>query len=76
MARTKQAAPLRREPSDFEYERPKSSNHNSKHANGNTPKAPFTTSNGKPKGPVPSTAKEQAGLPQLAVCVGGIYISL
>ncbi len=71
MARTKQATPLRKEPSDFE-----STSHSVKHANGNTSKVSAITSNGKPKAPFSSATQEQVGLPQLLVCVGGIYISL
>lgn len=71
MARTKQATPLRREPSDFE-----SPSHSLKYANGKASSGPATLSNGKAKGSFVPASQEQAGLPQLLVCVGGIYISL
>ena len=73
MARTKQAAPLRREPSDLRQELAR---HDVKHANGNIPKNSPTKSNGKSKGADPTIIKEQAGFPQLIICVGGIYVSL
>ena len=76
MARSKQAAPLRREPSDLSHEIPKSPDHRLKQANGHAAKSLSKTSNGKPKEPAPQLAQEPAGLPQLVICVGGIYISL
>ena len=76
MARRKQAAPLQREPSDFDKGPPDSPSHGWKHANGNISKSPAVVSNGKPNEPFPSTSQEQAGLTQLVICVAGIYASL
>ena len=76
MARTKQATPLRREPSDFDKGPSESPSHGWNHAIGNSVKTAPNKSNGKPKAPLTPTTKDQAGLPQLLICVGGIYISL
>ena len=67
MARHKQTAPLRREPSNFE-------NLHAEETNGK-PKHPYDE---KVRKEVPqlATADSQAGLTQLVVCVAGIYASL
>ncbi|KAL2053914.1 hypothetical protein ABVK25_005843 [Lepraria finkii] len=74
MARRKQAAPLQREPSDFDKGPPESPSHGWKHANGN-PKSPVVMSNGKPMRPSPAATQKQAGFTQLVICVAGIYAS-
>ncbi|KAL9127504.1 MAG: hypothetical protein Q9217_003634 [Psora testacea] len=63
MARQKQTAPLRREPSDFEQ------------YNGGPAYGRAEIGNGVPKGPLPPAAQEQPGLTQLIICVAGIYAS-
>ncbi|KAG8534188.1 uncharacterized protein KY384_001032 [Bacidia gigantensis] len=63
MARQKQAAPLRREPSDFERL-------NSQELNGSA-----KVSSGALRAPALSTALSQPGLTQLLICVAGIYAS-
>ena len=85
MARKKQV-PLQREPSDFSQGPPdslgrgwKSGTANAKsnaHLNGNTQKIIPAAINGSLK-EIPSLrTAEQAGLPQLLICVAGIYASL
>ena len=86
MARRK-AAPLQREPSDFDRGPPESPNHGWKSANGNPTGSPTfkdgtiekarqIMGNGTPKDPSPLNAMEQPGIIQLLVCVAGIYASL
>lgn len=76
MARRKQTAPLHREPSDFDKGPPESPSHGWKNSNGKGPKSTAITSNGKLTSPSVLSNQEPAGLPQLVVCVAGIYVSL
>ncbi|KAL8719165.1 MAG: hypothetical protein Q9225_003805, partial [Loekoesia sp. 1 TL-2023] len=86
MARRKQAAPLRRQPSDFDKGPPESPDHGWKKSNGNghisksasngiLEKTEKALSSPRPKDPSPLHAMEQPGLIQLIVCVAGIYAS-
>ena len=76
MARRKQAAPLQRQPSDFDQGPPESPGHGWKQSNGNSPKSEAVTSNGNAKAPLSRASQEQAGLSQLVICIAGIYASL
>ena len=77
MARQKQRLPLQREPSDFSQGPPETPNHGWEGSNG------FVDSPSPPHADgsiitalAPATTEQAAGLPQLIICVGGIYISL
>ena len=81
MARHKQAAPLRREPSDFESMNGHSSSSDYKNASGTFTNGTIT--NGAvalvkeaAREPPKTQSQEQAGLTQLIICVVGIYVSL
>lgn len=81
MARHKQAAPLRREPSDFETMNGHTSGSDNKNANGILADGTLMDSaaavvNDAARRPPKSQPQEQAGLTQLIICVGGIYVSL
>ena len=77
MARQKQRLPLQREPSDFSQGPPETANHGWKHSNGFTDSLNPTRANGSITAALePVTIEQAAGLPQLIICVGGIYISL
>ncbi|MCJ1399507.1 UDP-galactose transporter [Xylographa trunciseda] len=76
MARTKQSTPLQRAPSDFNQGPPASALHGWKASNGTSIATDSTHTNGSIQHALkPVTAEAVAGLPQLIVCVGGIYIS-
>ena len=68
MARQKQAAPLRREPSNFE-------DLNANQSNGMI-KRPSEEGEMPAKSTSPSDLTHQSGLTQLVICVAGIYASL
>ena len=76
MARQKQKSPLQREPSGFNGEKPMSSGNDWKASNGNGVAKSPRLANGSIKDAIALPTTEQAGLPQLIVCVGGIYMSL
>ncbi|MCJ1416981.1 UDP-galactose transporter [Xylographa parallela] len=80
MARTKQSTPLQRAPSDFDYNPPESLSHGWKASNGTSKTTDSTHMNGSVQHALQTItpdppAATAAGLPQLIVCVGGIYIS-
>ena len=75
MARQK-AAPLRREPSDFNQGPPESPNHGWKPMNGGMISKNAGTMSGQLKQSITSALPDQPGLTQLVICVGGIYASL
>ncbi|KAL8741527.1 MAG: hypothetical protein Q9190_005870 [Brigantiaea leucoxantha] len=84
MARSKQAKPLQREPSDFSRGPPESPDYGWKQSigngivssNGKLKQSDGTGSNDKAEQPSPLNALEQPGLSQLVIGVTGIYISL
>jgi len=77
MARTKQRQPLQREPSDFAQGPPDTPDQGWKHSNGGDQSVISSKANGSIKAVLaPVTTEHAAGLPQLIICVGGIYISL
>ncbi|KAL8854837.1 MAG: hypothetical protein Q9221_000343 [Calogaya cf. arnoldii] len=86
MARRKQAAPVQRQPSDFDHDPPDPSGRGWKDFNGNghipngtsnadLEKTKSAMSDERPKEPSPLHALEQPGIIQLIVCVAGIYAS-
>ena len=76
MARKKQAAPLQREPSDFNRGPPESPDHGWITTNGEASRAIPAQANEMVREALAPAVSEQAGLMQLIICVGGIYISL
>lgn len=87
MARRKQAAPVQRQPSDFDRGPLESPDHGWKTLNGNghipngtgnavLERTKSAMSDERPKEPSPLHALEQPGMIQLIVCVAGIYASL
>ena len=77
MARTKQRQPLQREPSDFAQGPPETPDQGWKQSNGTTNSVTPSKANGSIKAALaPVTTEQAAGLPQLIICIGGIYISL
>jgi len=76
MARTKQATPLQRKPSDFSQGSNESPSDGWKQSNGDSQKPKSMARNGTVKAPSPEETPEQAGLTQLIICVAGIYASL
>ncbi|MCJ1432241.1 UDP-galactose transporter [Xylographa pallens] len=78
MARIKQSTPLQRAPSDFDHGPPEPPSHGWKASNGTSKTTDSTLTNGSVQHALQTIAPEPAaaaGLPQLIVCVGGIYIS-
>ncbi|MCJ1315705.1 UDP-galactose transporter [Xylographa vitiligo] len=77
MARTKQRTPLQRVPSDFDHGPPESPSYGWKASNGTSKTTGAIHTNGSilHAGEI-VTHEPAAGLPQLIICVGGIYISL
>ncbi|MCJ1378001.1 UDP-galactose transporter [Xylographa soralifera] len=76
MARTKQSTPLQRAPSDFDQGPPESPSHGWKVSNGTSKPIDFPHTNGSIQHALELVSPEPAaGLPQLIVCIGGIYIS-
>ncbi|MCJ1387781.1 UDP-galactose transporter [Xylographa bjoerkii] len=76
MARTKQQNPLQRAPSDFDQGPPESPNHGWKTSNGTSKVIDSIHTNGSIQHALePVMTESAAGLPQLIVCVGGIYVS-
>ncbi|KAL8894281.1 MAG: hypothetical protein Q9192_004456 [Flavoplaca navasiana] len=86
MARRKQAAPVQRQPSDFDRGAPESPDHGWKTLNGNghipngtgnavLERTKSAMSDERPKEPSPLHALGQPGILQLIVCVAGIYAS-
>ncbi|KAI4275452.1 MAG: hypothetical protein LQ337_003211 [Flavoplaca oasis] len=86
MARRKQAAPVQRQPSDFDRGPLESPDHGWKTLNGNghipngtgnavLERTKSAMSDERPKEPSPLHALEQPGMIQLIVCVAGIYAS-
>jgi hypothetical protein len=71
MARTKQRAPLQREPSDFSHCLPSTPDQGWKKASGDA-KANESLSSAL----APMVSSDAAGLVQLIICAGGIYASL
>ena len=77
MARRKQAAALQRELLDSNGGLPEPPSQEWKGYNGSVEKSTAITPNGKPKGASTKPIQEPAaGLSQLLICVGGIYVSL
>ncbi|MCJ1284144.1 UDP-galactose transporter [Xylographa opegraphella] len=77
MARTKQSTPLQCAPSDFNQGPPESPSHGWKESNGSSKATDSASANGSiSRALEPVASQPGAGLPQLIVCVGGIYISL
>ncbi|MCJ1474921.1 UDP-galactose transporter [Lambiella insularis] len=77
MAREKQRTPLQREPSDFDKGPPESPDHGWRSTNGSSKHFEHAPPNGSiSRALEPVTSEQAVGLPQLIVCVGGIYISL
>jgi hypothetical protein len=73
----KQRQPLQREPSDFAQGPPKTPDYGWKSSNGSTNSVTPSKANGSIKTALaPVTTEQATGLPQLIICVGGIYISL
>ncbi|KAL9004260.1 MAG: hypothetical protein Q9188_002924 [Gyalolechia gomerana] len=86
MARRKQAAPLQRQPSNFNEGAPEAPDQGWKRSaenihlsnaasNGVLEKTEKALSSPRPDNPSPLHAMEQAGLVQLVICVAGIYAS-
>lgn len=81
MARHKQTAPLRREPSDFESVNGHALSSDDKSVNGTSSNGAIVNSavavvKEAAREPPKSQSQEQAGLTQLIICVVGIYVSL
>ena len=76
MARQKQAAPLRREPSDFESMNGHTSSHDQRSVNSLIANGAVAVVKEAAREPPKSASQEQAGLIQLTICVAGIYASL
>ena len=76
MARQKQAAPLRREPSDFESMNGHTSTADHRQANGFLADGAAAVVKKAAREPPESASQEQTGLLQLVICVAGIYASL
>lgn len=81
MARHKQTAPLRREPSDFENVNGHISISEHKHTSGSSTNSVVVESaiavvKEAAREPPKTQSQEQAGFTQLIICVAGIYISL
>ncbi len=76
MARHKQVAPLRREPSDFENIHGQASGNDSRSVGESIMDGAATVVKDASREPPESAPQAQAGLIQLVICVGGIYASL
>ena len=76
MARHKQAAPLRREPSDFENIHRDTSSNAQKTVGERIVNSAAAVVEDAAREPPKTTSQAQAGLFQLVICVGGIYASL
>ena len=76
MARQKQAAPLRREPSDFENMNGHSSSSDYKMANGKIANGVVSAVSEAAREPPATESQKQAGLTQLVICIAGIYATL
>ena len=76
MARHKQVAPLRREPSDFENMNGHAPDKKQETVGELVVNGAATVVKDAAREPPKSTSEVQAGLVQLVICVGGIYASL
>ena len=81
MARHKQTAPLRREPSDFENVNGHTSISDDQHTDGSLTNGVVVESaiavvKEAAREPPKTKSQEQAGFTQLVICVAGIYLSL